>query len=90
VFENRVLRKIFIPKEEELAQGQRRRHNENLHNFTSPSIIRVIKPREMKQAHMEEMRNLYKILVRKSEGKRSLKRPRCRREGDIKMDPSGT
>jgi hypothetical protein len=43
VFENRVLRRIFGPKREELAGGWRRLHNEELHNlFASLNIIRVI------------------------------------------------
>jgi hypothetical protein len=37
-------------------------------------------------AHMDEIRNVYKILVGKSEGKRLLGRPRCRRENNIKTD----
>jgi hypothetical protein len=42
VFVNRVLRKIFGPKSEEVVGGWRRLHNEELHNYTSPSIIRVM------------------------------------------------
>jgi hypothetical protein len=38
-FENRVLRRIFGPKREEVAGGWRRLHNEELHNlYTSPNI----------------------------------------------------
>jgi hypothetical protein len=33
VFENRELRRIFVPKREEVAGGWRRLHNEELHNF---------------------------------------------------------
>jgi hypothetical protein len=48
VFENRVLRRIFGPKREEVAGGWRRPHNEELHNlYTSPNIIRIIKSRIM-------------------------------------------
>jgi hypothetical protein len=44
VFENRVLRRIFGPKREEVAESWRKLHNEELHNLSSsPSIIRVIK-----------------------------------------------
>jgi hypothetical protein len=62
VFENRVLRRIFGPKREEVAGGWRRLHNEELHNlYTSPSVIRVIKSWRMRGvghvAHMGEMRN---------------------------------
>jgi hypothetical protein len=46
--ENKVSRRIFGPKGEEVAGGWRRLHNEELHNlYTSPHIIRVIKSRSM-------------------------------------------
>jgi hypothetical protein len=44
VFENRVLRRIFGPKREEVARGWRRLHNEELHKlYGPPNIFRVIK-----------------------------------------------
>jgi hypothetical protein len=44
VFENRVLRRIFGPKREEVAEGWRRLHNEELNNlYASPNIVRVFK-----------------------------------------------
>jgi hypothetical protein len=49
VFDNRVLRRIFGPRKEEVARGFRRLHNEELHNFyTSPNIVRVIKLRRVR------------------------------------------
>jgi hypothetical protein len=46
VFENRVLRRIFGPKRDEVTGGWRKLHNEELHNlYSSPSIIRMIKSR---------------------------------------------
>jgi hypothetical protein len=43
VFENRVLRRIFGPKRDELKEDWRKLHNEGLHNlFSSPNIIRMI------------------------------------------------
>jgi hypothetical protein len=59
VFENRVLRRIFGPKREEVVGGWRRLHNKKLHNFyTSPKIIRVINSRTMKWAgHVAHMRS---------------------------------
>jgi hypothetical protein len=47
VFENRVLRRIFRTKREELAGGWRRLYNEELHDlYASPNIDRVIKENE--------------------------------------------
>jgi hypothetical protein len=77
VFENRVLRKIFGPKRDEVIGGWRKLHNEELHNmYCSPSIIRIIKSRRMRWAghvdRMGEKRNTYRILMGKPEGKRPL------------------
>jgi hypothetical protein len=48
-FENRVLRRIFGPKREEVAGDWRNLHNEELHNlYTSRNIIRVMKSRRMR------------------------------------------
>jgi hypothetical protein len=53
-----------------------------------------IKSRQMRWAghvaRMGEERKLYKVLVGKSEGKRSLGRPRCRWEDGIRMDLTET
>jgi len=44
VIENRLLRRIFGPKREEVLRGWRRLHNEELHNlYTSQNIVRVTK-----------------------------------------------
>jgi hypothetical protein len=43
VFESRVLRKIFWPKEDEVTGERRKRYNEELQNLYSPDILRVIK-----------------------------------------------
>jgi hypothetical protein len=51
VFENRVLRRIFGPKRDEVTGGWRKLHNEELHNlYSSPSIIRMIKSMTMSLA----------------------------------------
>jgi hypothetical protein len=91
VFENRVLRGIFGPKRDEVMGEWRKLHNGELHNlYSSPDIIRHIKSRRMRWAGhvacMGEGRNVCRVLVGKPEGKRQLERPRCRREGGIKMD----
>jgi hypothetical protein len=49
VFENRVLRRIFRPKRDEVTGDWRKLHNEELHNLhSSPNIIRTIKSRRMR------------------------------------------
>jgi hypothetical protein len=57
VFENRVLRRIFGPKRDEVTGGWRKLHNEELYNlYSSPSIIRMIKSRRMRWAgHVARM-----------------------------------
>jgi hypothetical protein len=57
VFENRVLRRIFGPKRDEVTGGWRKLHNEDLHNlYSSPSIIRMTKSRRMRWAgHVARM-----------------------------------
>jgi hypothetical protein len=51
VFENRVLRRIFGPKSDEVRGGWRKLHNEGFHNLhSSPSIIRMFKSRRMRWA----------------------------------------
>jgi hypothetical protein len=49
VFENRVLRRIFGPKRDEVMVGWRKLHNKERHDLYSlPSIIRMIKSRRMR------------------------------------------
>jgi hypothetical protein len=91
VFENRVLRRIFGTKRDEVAGEWRKRHNEELHDlYSSPSIIKIITPSRMKwaghEARMGEKRNAYRLLVGKPEGRRLLGRPRRRCLEDIRMD----
>jgi hypothetical protein len=48
VFENRVLRRIFGPKRDEVTGGWRKLHNEELHDlYSPPSIMRMMKSRRM-------------------------------------------
>jgi hypothetical protein len=83
VFENRVLKRIFGPKRDEVIGGWRKLHNDELYNlYSSSNIIRMIKSRMMRWARkatrMVEKRNTYRILVRMPDGKRPLGRPRRR------------
>jgi hypothetical protein len=80
VFENRVLRRIFKLKRDEVTERWRKLHNEELHDiYSSPSIIRVVKSRRMRRAghvaRMGEKRKAYRLLVGKPEGKMPLGRP---------------
>jgi hypothetical protein len=51
VFENRVLRRIFGPKRDEVMGERRKFHNGELHNlYSSPDIIRQVKSRRMRWA----------------------------------------
>jgi hypothetical protein len=91
VFENRVLRRIFGPKRDEVTRECRKLHNEELNDlYCSPSIVRLIKSRRMRWAghvaRMGERRGVDWILMGKPEGKRPLGRPRRRWEDNIKMD----
>jgi hypothetical protein len=70
VFENRVLRRIFGPKRDEVTREWRKMHNEELRDlYSSPSIIRKNKARRMRRAghvaRMGEKRNAYRFLVGK-------------------------
>jgi hypothetical protein len=48
-FENRVLRRIFGPKRDDVTGEWRKLHNEELRDlYSSPSIIRIIKSRRMR------------------------------------------
>jgi hypothetical protein len=74
VFENRVLRRIFGPKRDEVTGEWRKLHNEELRDLhSSPSIIKIIKSKRMRWAghvaRMGEKRNAYRLLVGKPEGK---------------------
>jgi hypothetical protein len=67
VFENRVLRRIFGSKRDEMTREWRKLHNEELRElYSSPCIIRIIKSRRMRWAghvaRMGEKRNAYRLL----------------------------
>jgi hypothetical protein len=90
VYENKVLRRIFGLKRDEVTGEWRRLHKKELYAlYSSPNIIRVIKPRRLRWAghvaRMGERRGAYRALVRKPEERRPLERPRCRWEGNIKV-----
>jgi hypothetical protein len=87
VFENRVLRRVFGPKRDEVTGEWKKLHNEELNDLYSlPNIVLVVKSRRMRWAgHVARMgvdRGVHRVLV----GKPEEKRPRRRREDNIKMD----
>ena len=91
VFENRVLRRVFGPKRDEVTGEWRKLHNEELSDLYSlPNIVRVVKSRRMRWvghvARVGEGRVVHRVLVGKPEGKRQLGRHRRRWEDNIKMD----
>jgi len=82
VFENRVLRRIFGPKRDEVTGEWRKLHNEELNDlYCSPNIVRVINSR-MRWARQVACVWRDWVSVGKLEGKRPFGRPR-RRENNI-------
>ena len=80
VFENRVLRRIFGPKGDEVTGDWRKLHNKELNDlYSSPNIFRVIKSSRMRWAGnvacMGERRGVYRDLVGKPERKDHLEDP---------------
>jgi hypothetical protein len=70
VFENRVLRRVFGPKRDEVTGKWRKLHNEKLNDLYSlPNIVRVVKSRKMRWtghvARMGERRGVHRVLVGK-------------------------
>jgi hypothetical protein len=71
----RIPWRVFGPKRDEVTEGWRKLHNEELRDlYSSPGIIRIIKSRRMRWAgHVARMwgkRNVYRLLVGKPEGKK--------------------
>jgi hypothetical protein len=91
VFENRLLRRIFRSKRDEVTGEWRKLHNEELsYIYPLPNIVRVIKSRRLRWAgHVARMgkgRGVYRVLVGKPEETRPLGRHGRRWEDNIKMD----
>jgi hypothetical protein len=83
VFENRVLRRIFVPERDKVTGEWRKLHND-LYSCASDKIEK----NEMGRSYSldGEGRGVYRVLVGKPEGKRSLVRPRLKWEDNINMD----
>jgi hypothetical protein len=90
-FENRMLRRIFGPKRDEVTGEWRKLHNEELRDlYSSLSIIKILKPGRMTwAAHVARIGkngNAYRIFVGRPEGKIALGRPRRRWVDNIRME----
>jgi len=91
VFVNKVLRRIFEPKRDDVTEKWGKLHNEELNElYSTPTIIRLIIWRRMRLAthlaSMGERRGAYRVLVGKPEGRRSLGTPWLSWKDNIKMD----
>jgi hypothetical protein len=79
VFENRVLRRIFGPKRDEVKGDLKKLHNEELSDlYCSPNIVRVIILRIRWAGHVARMgegRGVYRVLVGKLRERDHLKDP---------------
>jgi hypothetical protein len=90
MLENRVMRKIFRPKREEVTGEWRKLQNEELSDlYCSLNTLQVITSRMRWVGHVAsngERRSAYKVLGGRPDGKRTLARPRYRWESDVKVD----
>ena len=91
LFENRVLRRIFGSKRDEVTGEWRKLHNEELSDlYCLPNIVRVVKSRRMRWAGHVALMGRGELHTGfwwgNMRGKRPLGRPRNRWEDDIKMD----
>jgi len=79
-FENRVLRRVFGPKRDEVKGEWRKLYNEELRDLSSlPNIVGVVKSRRLRwvghMARMGQGRGVHRVLPGKREGKRQLGNP---------------
>jgi hypothetical protein len=85
MFENRVQRRIFGPKRDEITGEWRKIHNEG----SSHNIVQVIKSRMRWVGHVARIgkrRDVYRVLAGKPVGKKQLGRPRRTWKDNIKIN----
>jgi len=86
-----VFKGEYVVRSDEVTGEWRKLHYEELRDLYSlPNIVRVVKSRTMRWVgHVARMgldRVVYRVLVGRPEGKRSLGRPRRRWDNNIKMN----
>jgi len=91
LFDNRVVRRIFGPRKDEVIGGYRRLHNEELCDlFSSLNILRASKSRRMRWTgyvpRYGDSRGAYRGLVGRRGGMMPSDRPRPRWEDTFKMN----
>jgi hypothetical protein len=90
VFENRMQRRIFGLKRNEVTARWRKLHKKDRDLYSSPNIIRTIKSRRVRceghVARMREKRYTYRLLMGRPEGRRPLGRQICRWVDNMRMD----
>ena len=90
MFENGVLKRMFGPNRDKVTGEWRKLHNDLNDLYCSPSIVWIIRSRRMRWtghlARKGKRRGVYRVLVRKTGGKRPLGRRKHRWKDNIKMD----
>jgi len=86
-----IILNYYLPKRDEEMGELKRLHKEQQNDlYSSPNTVRVMKSSRLRWAghveRMDEERVVYRVLVRKSGGKRPLGRPRRRWMDNIRMD----
>jgi hypothetical protein len=85
MFENRMLRRVFVLKRDEETGGWRKLHNEEFHNlFSSPSTIRMIKSRRMRWA-----RNVARMGKERNACRKFVGKPQENTTGKTKTEVDG-
>jgi hypothetical protein len=85
------VRRIFVPQRDEVRGEWKKLHDDELNNLhSSPNIIRMIQSRRIwcagRAANMGERKGVHRVLLRKTEGKSPLRRPRRRWDCKSKME----
>jgi hypothetical protein len=87
VFENRVLRKMFGPKREEVTGEWKKLHKKEPYDlYSSSNVTWMIESSTVRGAGHVAFMGAYRILIGNPEGKRPLSRPRRRWKNNIEVE----